>query len=678
MHSGANVPFESNAARSFLTFNQTMFEGGELVLRMLRKQANAEHKLAGYVLASTYAHLPTRMNIYRVQRLLDTPTFIPHRLSREQLDVSEYETANDTAEVHAFFADNKTSIVTLRSDRFVWSNESAPRQLFVTCVFFENGEYSVTQEYLSSSLDALLGGLIALFVFAVCLPCCVLYALAACMSCCCRGKGQKKSPLSMLQSLSSSGQKDDRDNNDDCNCMEFVDKSFILGSCFVTFGSIIVTMLSLVSVVFNVVLIANGLAYANVLLADVRQLSLRLLADYSVNIGGLVDVLDTFTSFIASWHEAVASECAGGRLVLGMAILALVFWFLVLSLSLDVFVRVKVLVTRSSGPFLEMIGNSVSRLLLLLLQSALQQVYFVLIDFRAADNNNDGIEPVGCTALDDSLLSLQPVRSVFWVMTAGIAVFLLIMPAIGGGKSSIYAEHIGHYAIILLLGVGVNLLVVFGVWTKYVLKWTNVVQRSQARRGSDDQRGDAYAGTMDTIGRVAGLAWMLLPPYFAIVTKLAEASSDAPLVVAEPIGPELDPRPVRMFVAALNYTSLAFQVHAAATASATSLVAAAAIVASRDLIVKLVIKIVKLWRHLHRPEAVRETKNVELANVEMKREVEEEVEKEEEEEEQEEQEQEQKQEEEGDDEDDARHDDNVNNEEPPEEEETTTSEDLIE
>lgn len=151
----------------------------------------------------------------------------------------------------------------------------------------------------------------------------------------------------------------------------------------------------------------------------------------------------------------------------------------------------------------------------------------------------------------------------------------------------------------VLMGLFVNISMVLGIWTPTTIKWTGIKQRADASHLDDEHRGDALTAVMDTVGRMAGLTYFLLPPFFAPVAKLAEAANEAPVAVfSKEMRREMDPFAVRLLVTIINLTSFGFQVHAAANSDASSLAIAVALAAVRDLVVKMTWKLFKLARRV--------------------------------------------------------------------------------
>ena len=156
---------------------------------------------------------------------------------------------------------------------------------------------------------------------------------------------------------------------------------------------------------------------------------------------------------------------------------------------------------------------------------------------------------------------------------------MLLLPSMHGGRSPIDGDSWKTHAFRAFVGIFVNISIVLGVWTRTAIRWVGLEERAATDLIDVDDDGDAYASALDTIGRMSGLAWMLLPPYFAVVTKLAEASNEAPLLVLDrDIHKKLDSVVVRLLVTLLNYTALGLEVYAAVRSSAAALVWAGVVI----------------------------------------------------------------------------------------------------
>lgn len=105
--------------------------------------------------------------------------------------------------------------------------------------------------------------------------------------------------------------------------------------------------------------------------------------------------------------------------------MAIVGWFTFITVFLDLYVKVKLWIAGANGPFFEMLGNSVSRLLLYLLQAALQQLYVITVDLTTTEDLSDA---EGCTGFDTALIDVRTFRTILWIVLILATIYLFTRP----------------------------------------------------------------------------------------------------------------------------------------------------------------------------------------------------------------------------------------------------------
>lgn len=580
-------------------------DGDSLIVRLQSPPRARRLQTPTFLFVSTYV-APNLTVVF------DAPGNTVPMLVYDQAAVTARQLAIGQLDAEAIFVD-----LNFTTSQFSWTRgDMVPRTAVVVVALVDttatapgsNKFVNVFKRYDGAATNGIIIGVIFIFIGTCCLPCIVIYIFACCcMLCCGKAKGQHFLHAAM-ESVRNGGAVDLEDPDAGApppksrfaRCFACLDRSVAISVAAASVGSALFTIVQLVALVFTIVLLQNGLAYfKDGLIPDLQLLVLALIADWNIDISGIVAAFRTFTSLFNLAVLAVTATCLSARNILAAAFAVFVLQFIGLSVRLDAFVRVKHL--GAGGALFELIGNILATVLTLLMQTSLQQINLLIHRAVAGDVLNFDVE-AGCTDLDTELLPITRPGTIIFIALASLAIGIAFLhprnhAILQRVKSS---ANVLYKAVYLLLG---GLLVItttmLGVWTNFAIDHTDLVAR--AASGVKFFRtltlGDALKETQDSISRLNAMFFIILFPPLIVLTKLGEAAAEAPIWVSNAeIAAEIDPRWVRILIFVTNMTALALEVYAVVAVSPDAVIVAAALILFREMVIKLGLKIVAIVR----------------------------------------------------------------------------------
>jgi hypothetical protein len=463
----------------------------------------------------------------------------------------------------------------------------------------------LTKLFEGSATNGIIIGVIFIFIAACCTPCILIYIFACFALCCCGKERYNKIIASSFGAIKNGGINTEEDDPSapppGCCARTFacLDRNVAIAVVGATVASAIFTIVQLVALIFNIVLIQQGIEYVDELLPQLPALLLELFNEWALNLGPLVDGISKITQAFQYALLSVSLYCFSARNILAAAICVWMFQFIVIALRLDALVRIRHIVARVSGPIIEMIGGVLLTALALGMQSALQQTNLLLSRFVRGDISS--YDAVGCTDLDTELLPVTRPGTMVFIIAVTVA---LLVGFLYPRDKQVWHDLPSTWSVFqkgayMLFGaVAMLILTMLGIWTNWAIKYSALNKR--ARSGVklfNADLGTAYGETIDAVSRLSGMFFILFWPPLIILSKLGDASAEAPIWVADrAIVDLIDPAWQRIIIWITNMIAFALQIVAVVAPSADALVAAAALIVAREMVLKLIITIVKIVR----------------------------------------------------------------------------------
>lgn len=498
------------------------------------------------------------------------------------------------------------------TDAFSWERGiNITRTAVVTLVIIDPPAFGpgltviyLTKLFEGSATNGIIIGVIFIFIAACCTPCILIYIFACFALCCCGKERYNKIIASSFGAIKSGGINTEDDPSappPGCCARTFacLDRNVAIAIVGATVASAIFTIVQLVALIFNIVLIQQGIEFFNELLPQLPALVLELFNEWALDLGPLVDGISKITEAFQYALLSVSVYCFSARNILAAAICVWMFQFIVIALRLDALVRVRHIVARVSGPIFEMIGGVLLTVLALGMQSALQQTNVLLSRFVRGDITS--YDAVGCTDLDEELLPITRPGTVVFIVAVTIA---LVVGFLYPRDKQVWRDLPSTWSVFqkgayMLFGaVAMLVLTMLGVWTNWAIKYSGLHKRARSGvKMFNADLGTAYGETIDAVSRLSGMFFILFWPPLIIISKIGDASAEAPIWVADrAIVDLIDPAWQRIIIWITNMIAFALQIVAVVAPSADALVAAAALIVAREMVLKLIITIVKIVR----------------------------------------------------------------------------------
>jgi hypothetical protein len=497
------------------------------------------------------------------------------------------------------------------TDLFAWERgDNVTRLAVVTVVAIDPPVFGqnllvlfMTKFFEGSATNGIIIGVIFIFIAACCTPCILIY-IFACVALCCCGKERYNRIISRSFGVIKGGDIDGEAAEDaapGCCARTFAcfERNLALAILGATVAQAVFTVVQLVALIFNIVLIQQGIEFVTELVPELQQLALELLNKWAVDLLPLIEGIQKITEAFKLALLSVSINCFSARNILAAAFCVWMFQFILVVIRTDAFVRVRHLVARASGPIFETIGGMLITVLALGMQSTLQQTNLLL--GRAFAGETLAYNSVGCTDLDTELLPVTRPGTIVFIIAVAVAVTLsFVFPRNKDVWRDLpHAWSLPQKAGYMLFGAVIMIVeTTLGVWTSWAIKYAAVEKR--ARSGVkifNSDLGTAYGETMDAVSRLSGMFFILFWPPLIIISKLGEAAAEAPIWVADQAIVDLiDPRWQRVIIWTTNMVAFALQILAVVLPSADALIAAAGLIVAREMVLKLIVAIIKIVR----------------------------------------------------------------------------------
>jgi hypothetical protein len=468
---------------------------------------------------------------------------------------------------------------------------------------------NVSLDYAGGGTNSIIIGVIFIFIGVACSPCIGIYLFACCLGLCCGRERGRKFMTAVGTTLRKGGAYTDDDAGDAParqeasrfrRCFAWADKSTAILCAMASVSSALFTIVQLVAMIFSITLIQQGIGFLKALIPELvipelQALAAALLAEWNVNIAPLIDAFRAVTSFFNIAVLAVSEACYSPANILAAALCAFVLYFMLLVIRLDLFVRVKHFGV--SSPLFEVVGKALLTLLTLTLQTLLQQMNLQINRAVGGEITEFDDETDGCTDLDVSIAPFTRVATIVFIALASVAIAVAFLFPKQREVLEKSGEGVRKLLFLLLGGLFVVTTTMLGVWTAFAIQYTALAARAMSglRFFKALSAGDAFSETMDTVSRLNGLFFVLLFPPLILLSKVGEAAAEAPIWVADDkIRAEIDAGWKRIFIWLTNMASLGLQVLAAVTANANAVVGAAALIVFREMVIKLISKIIAI------------------------------------------------------------------------------------
>jgi hypothetical protein len=590
---------------TFASFTQVYTSLGDVLFVRLSGLSRANRLIApAFLFVQTY-DTPQIQIVYDSPDGSQTPIVVYN-----QSDVAARRLVVATLPAGVLAADYNFS-----TDLFAWERgENVTRLAVVTLIAIDPPPIGqsllviyMTKYFEGSSTNGIIIGVIFIFIAACCTPCILIYLFACVALCCCGKERYNRIIKRSFGSIKAGGANVDDEGapKDDatpgCFSRMFAcfERNLALAIVGATIAQGVFTIVQLIALIFNIVLIQQGIEFVTNLVPELQELALQLLDKWAVDLLPLFEGIQKITEAFKLALVSVSINCFSARNILAAALCVWMFQFIVIVIRTDAFVRIRHLVSRVSGPIFETIGGMLLTVLALGMQSTLQQTNLLL--GRAFAGETLAFDAVGCTDLDTELLPITRPGTIVFIIAVAIAVTVaFVLPRDKDVWSSLpYSWSFVQKALYMLFGaVRMLLETTLGVWTRWAIKYSSLEKRARSGvKMFNADLGTAYGETMDAVSRLSSMFFILFWPPLIIISKLGEASAEAPIWVADQAVVDLiDPRWQRVIIWTTNLVAFVLQILAVVLPSADALIAAAALIVAREMVLKLILMIVKIVR----------------------------------------------------------------------------------
>jgi hypothetical protein len=411
---------------TFASFTQVYTSLGDVLFVRLSGLSRANRLIApAFLFVQTY-DTPQIQIVYDSPDGSQTPIVVYN-----QSDVAARRLVVATLPAGVLAADYNFS-----TDLFAWERgENVTRLAVVTLIAIDPPPIGqsllviyMTKYFEGSSTNGIIIGVIFIFIAACCTPCILIYLFACVALCCCGKERYNRIIKRSFGSIKAGGANVDDEGapKDDatpgCFSRMFAcfERNLALAIVGATIAQGVFTIVQLIALIFNIVLIQQGIEFVTNLVPELQELALQLLDKWAVDLLPLFEGIQKITEAFKLALVSVSINCFSARNILAAALCVWMFQFIVIVIRTDAFVRIRHLVSRVSGPIFETIGGMLLTVLALGMQSTLQQTNLLL--GRAFAGETLAFDAVGCTDLDTELLPITRPGTIVFIIAVAIAV----------------------------------------------------------------------------------------------------------------------------------------------------------------------------------------------------------------------------------------------------------------